>query len=107
MIYKAAEQVYKSVPKGQSLNMKKLRDEYGRIFDEKKATFSEYAKLNKDMHEYFIAKRNLEMLYQQDKQKNEKEGRCKWQVLFPKFWHLIFHTCLYSWAAAQTAALVA
>ena len=75
LIYKAAEQVYKSVPKGQSLNMKKLRDEYGRIFDEKKAAFSEYAKLNKDMHEYFIAKRNLEMLYQQDKQKNEKEGR--------------------------------
>ena len=75
LIYKAAEKVYKSVPKGQMLNMKKLRDEYGRIFDEKKMLFGEYAKLNKDMHEYFIAKRNLEMLYQQDKQKNEKEGR--------------------------------
>lgn len=75
LIYKAAEKVYKRVPKGQSLNMKKLRDEYGRIFDEKKMLFGEYAKLNKDIHEYFIAKRNLEMLYQQDKQKNEKEGR--------------------------------
>jgi hypothetical protein len=51
------------------------------------------------------------------------EKTCNRQVLFPKFRHLIFpnprhlrflsqrhfifHTCLYSWAAAQTAALIA
>ena len=54
LIYKAAEEVYKSVPKGQ-----KLRDEYGRIFEEKKKDFSEYVGINKDIHEYLIAKRNL------------------------------------------------
>lgn len=75
LLYKAAEEVYKSVPKGQKLNMQKLRDEYGRILEEKKKEFLEYAQLNKDMHEYMIAKKNLEMLYQQDAEKNEKEGR--------------------------------
>ena len=55
--------------------MQQLRDEYGRILAEKKSEFLEYAQLKKDMHEYFIAKRNLEMLYQQDQEKNEKEGR--------------------------------
>ncbi|SCX88371.1 Relaxase/Mobilisation nuclease domain-containing protein [Butyrivibrio hungatei] len=77
LIYKAAEEVYKSVPKGQKLNMRKLRDEYGHILEEKKKEFTEYAGINKDIHEYLIAKRNLEMLYRQEQGKNEKEGRDK------------------------------
>ena len=77
LIYKAAEEVYKSVPKGEKLNMQKLRDEYGSILEEKKKEFLEYVQLNKDMHEYMIAKKNLEMLYQMDADKNEKEGRDK------------------------------
>ena len=77
LLYKAAEEVYKSVPKGQTLNMQKLRDEYGCILEEKKKEFLEYAQLNKDMHEYMIAKKNLEMLYQQDLEANDKEGRAQ------------------------------
>ena len=77
LIYKAAEEVYKSAPKGEKLNMQKLRDEYGRILEEKKKEFLEYAQLNKDMHEYMIAKKNLEMLYQQDLEANDKEGRAQ------------------------------
>ncbi|SEQ42974.1 hypothetical protein [Butyrivibrio sp. TB] len=77
LLYKAAEEVYKSVPKGQTLNMQKLRDEYGRILEEKKKEFLEYAQLNKDMHEYMIAKKNLEMLYQQDLEANDKDGRAQ------------------------------
>jgi hypothetical protein len=77
LIYKAAEEVYKSVPKGQKLNLQELRDEYGRIFEEKKKDFSEYVGINKNIHEYLIAKRNLEMLYRQEQSKNEKEGRDK------------------------------
>ena len=77
LLYKAAEEVYKSVPKGQKLNMQKLRNEYGRILEEKKKEFLEYARLNKDMHEYLIAKKNLEMLYRQERQENEKEGRAQ------------------------------
>ena len=77
LIYKAAEEVYKSVPKGQKLNLQELRDEYGRIFEEKKKDFTEYVEINKNIHEYLIAKRNLEMLYRQEQSKNEKEGRDK------------------------------
>jgi hypothetical protein len=77
LIYKAAEEVYKSVPKGQKLNLQELRDEYGRIFEEKKKDFTEYVEINKDIHEYLIAKRNLEMLYRQEQSKNVKEGRDK------------------------------
>lgn len=75
LIYQSAEEVYKSIPGGKMPSMQQLRDEYGRILAEKKSEFAEYAEIKKDMHEYFIAKRNLEMLYQQDQQKNEKEGR--------------------------------
>ena len=60
LIYKAAEEVYKSVQKGEKLNMQKLRDEYGSILEENKKEFLEYVQLNKDMHEYMIAKKNLE-----------------------------------------------
>ena len=75
LIYQSAEEVYKSIPGGKMPSMQQLRDEYGRILAEKKSEFAEYAEIKKDMHEYFIAKRNLEMLYQQDQEKNEKEGR--------------------------------
>ncbi len=53
--------------------LKELKDS----MKEKKKEFTEYAGINKDIHECLIAKRNLEMLYLQDKSKNEKEGRDK------------------------------
>ena len=76
LIYKAAEDVYKSLPKGTKLDMKKLRKEYGEICAERKKEFLEYAEIKKNMNQYLIARKNLEMLYQQEEEKNEKEGRC-------------------------------
>ena len=77
LIYKAAEEVYKNAPGRKIPRMQELRDEYGRILAEKKAEFLEYAKIKKDMNEYLIAKKNLELLYQQEEEKNEREGRDK------------------------------
>lgn len=77
LIYKAAEEVYKNAPGRKIPPMQELRDEYGRILAEKKAEFLEYAQIEKDMNEYLIAKKNLELLYQQEEEKNEREGRDK------------------------------
>ena len=77
LIYKAAEEVYKNAPGRKIPPMQELRDEYGRILAEKKVEFLEYAQIKKDMNEYLIAKRNLELLYQQEEEKNEREGRDK------------------------------
>lgn len=77
LIYKAAEEVYKNAPGRKIPPMQELRDEYGRILAEKKAEFLEYAQIKKDMNEYLIAKKNLELLYQQEEEKNEREGRDK------------------------------
>ena len=65
LIYKAAEEVYKNAPGRKIPPMKELRDEYGRILAEK------------NMNEYLIAKKNLELLYHQEEEKNEREGRDK------------------------------
>ena len=75
LLYKAAEEVYKTLPKGVRPKMPELRKEYGEILAEKKKEFYEYAEIKKDMNEYFIAKRNLEILYQKDDEEFEKEGR--------------------------------
>ena len=75
LLYKAAEEVYKTVPKGARLNMQKLRDEYGQILEEKKKEYAQYYELKKDMHEYLIAKRNLEMLYSAEHEEIDREGR--------------------------------
>ena len=75
LIYKAAEDVYKSLPKSTKPNMKNLRKEYGEICAERKKEFLEYAEIKKNMNQYLIARKNLEMLYQQEEEKNEKEGR--------------------------------
>ena len=77
LIYKAAEEVYKNAPGRKIPPMQELRDEYGRILAEKKVEFLEYAQIKKDMNEYLIAKKNLELLYQQEEEKNEREGRDK------------------------------
>jgi len=77
LIYKAAEEVYKNAPGRKIPPMKELRDEYGRILAEKKSEFLEYAQIKKDMNEYLIAKKNLELLYQQEEEKKEREGRDK------------------------------
>ncbi len=77
LLYQAAEEVYKSLNGKKMKSMQQLRDEYGQVLQEKKNEFMEYAELNKDMHEYLIAKRNLEMLYEKDLEKNEKEGRAQ------------------------------
>lgn len=77
LIYKAAEEVYKNAPGRKIRPMQELRDEYGRILAEKKAEFLEYAQIKKDMNEYLIAKKNLELLYQQEEEKKEREGRDK------------------------------
>ena len=77
LIYKAAEEVYKNAPGRKIPPMQELRDEYGRILAEKKVEFLEYAQIKKDMNEYLIAKKNLELLYQQEEEKKEREGRDK------------------------------
>ena len=77
MIYKAAEEVYKNAPGRKIPPMQELLDEYGRILAEKKSEFLEYAQIKKDMNEYLIAKKNLELLYQQEEEKKEREGRDK------------------------------
>ena len=77
LIYKAAEEVYKNAPGRKIPPMQELRDEYGRILAEKKEQFLEYAQIKKDMNEYLIAKKNLELLYHQEEEKNEREGRDK------------------------------
>ena len=75
LCYKAAEDVYKSIPGRKIPKMNVLRKQYGEIFAEKKKEFYEYAEIKKDMNEYFIAKRNLEILYHYDEDKKQKEGR--------------------------------
>lgn len=77
LIYKAAEEVYKNAPGRKIPPMQELREGYGRILAEKKAEFLEYAQIKKDMNEYLIAKKNLELLYQQEEEKKEREGRDK------------------------------
>ncbi len=75
LVYKAAEEVYKSLPKGFKPDIKKLRKEYGEILDEKKKDFLEYAEIKKNINQYLIARKNLEMIYHYDEEKKEKEGR--------------------------------
>lgn len=75
LVYKAAEEVYKSLPKGFKPDMKKLRKEYGEILAERKKEFYQYAEIKRNINQYLIARKNLEMLYQQEEEKNEKEGR--------------------------------
>ena len=60
--------------------MKELNEAYGRLLSEKRAAYSEYKKIKKEMQDYQIAKQNVESFYEaQQSWSVEEEIRKKQQ----------------------------
>ena len=68
--FEAAREIYKEVGNKDLFNLKNLREEYGTILEIKKSEYREYKKLRKDIYDYYVARKNLEMLYMDEKEKN-------------------------------------
>ena len=81
MLYQNAVRVfdesgYKKLPK-----IKNLRENYGVILEEKKEAYRQYRKIQQDMKEYFIAQRNLEIIYEKEEERKRQSSRSKDSLL--------------------------
>ena len=62
-LHKAAKEAFSKLPDGKIPKVKELNEEFARLLLEKKAAYSEYKKIKKEMRDYQIAKQNVESFY--------------------------------------------
>ena len=62
-LHKAAKEAFSKLPDGKIPKVKDLNEEFARMLSEKKAAYSEYKKIKKEMRDYQIAKQNVESFY--------------------------------------------
>lgn len=60
---KRGKHIFLKLPDGRIPKVKDLNEEFARLLSEKKAAYSEYKKIKKEMRDYQIAKQNVESLY--------------------------------------------
>lgn len=62
-LHKAAKEAFSKLPDGKIPKVKNLNGEFARLLSEKKAAYSEYKKIKKEMRDYQMAKQNVESFY--------------------------------------------
>ena len=72
-LYKAAKEAFSKLPDGKIPKVKELNEEFARLLSEKKAAYSEYKKIKKEMRDYQIAKQNVESFYAAQQTWNQEE----------------------------------
>lgn len=77
LLHKAAKEAFDQLPGKKIPKADVLNEEFHRLFLQKKQDYAEYRKIKKDLQEFRIAKRTMEMVmnkeHQQDEQKKKKE----------------------------------
>ena len=72
-LHKAAKEAFSNLPDGRIPKVKDLNEEFARLLSEKKAAYSEYKKMKKEMRDYQIAKQNVESFYAAQKTWDQEE----------------------------------
>lgn len=62
-LHKAAKEAFSKLPDGKITKVKDLNEKFAKLLSEKKAAYSEYKKIKKEMRDYQIAKQNVESFY--------------------------------------------
>ena len=62
-LHKAAKEAFSKLPDGKIPKVKDLNEEFARLLSEKKAAYSEYKKIKKEMRDYQIAKQQRIWIY--------------------------------------------
>ena len=61
--YAKTKEAFPKLPDGKIPKVKDLNEEFVRLLSEKKAAYSEYKKIKKEMRDYQIARQNVESFY--------------------------------------------
>lgn len=74
-LHKAAKDAFDQLGVKKLPTRKELSVEFNQLITEKKAAYAEYRQVKKDMQDYLIAKRAMDVILNKDRQKEEEKGR--------------------------------
>lgn len=75
MLHKAAKEAFDQLPGKKIPKVADLNEEFNRLINQKKLDYAEYRKVKKDMQEFQIAKRAMDVVMNKDRQQEEQEKR--------------------------------
>ena len=75
MLHKAAKAAFDALGIKKLPKVKELSLEYEQVLEAKKAAYSEYRQVKKEMQEYWIAQRNIATLYAAEREADEERQR--------------------------------
>ena len=75
MLHKAAKEAFDQLPGKKIPKVADLNEEFNRLINQKKQDYAEYRKVKKDMQEFQIAKRAMDVVMNKDRQQEEQEKR--------------------------------
>ncbi|MGN0294698.1 MAG: relaxase/mobilization nuclease domain-containing protein [Lachnospiraceae bacterium] len=76
-LHKAAKEAFEQLQLDQIPRIKELSDEYTRVLAEKKQAYSEYRNIKKEMREWQIARKNVELMLEKESTEIQKKQKCR------------------------------
>ena len=68
-LHKAAKEAFNALGTKKLPKIKELNEEYSRVLSEKKSLYADYRQRRKQMQEYTVARKNVEMILEIDPEK--------------------------------------
>ena len=75
LLHKAAKDAFNQLGMKKLPTLKELSIEYNRLITEKKAAYAEYNRIKKDLKEFQIAKKTMEVILNKDRQQEEEKEK--------------------------------
>lgn len=76
-LHKAAKEAFEQLHFNHIPRIKELNEEYTRVLGEKKRAYSEYRNVKKEMQEWQIARKNVELMLEKESTEIQKKQKCR------------------------------
>lgn len=76
-LHKAAKEAFEQLHLNQIPRIKELNEEYTRVLEERKQAYSEYRNVKKEMREWQIARKNVELMLEKEFAETQKKQKCR------------------------------
>lgn len=77
ILHKAAKEAFEQLHLNQIPRIKELNEEYIRVLGEKKQAYSEYRNVKKEIREWQIARKNVELMLEKGEEEERKRQKCR------------------------------
>ena len=75
MLHQAAKKAFSELNLEKLPRVKELNEEYAKVLAEKRAAYSEYRQAKKEMHDFLITQKNVEMILGEERKEQDEKNR--------------------------------